>query len=161
VRTRVEVAAWDAPDGVALREAQRVEIDGRYGGDTEPGAKPTAADISVFLLARATDGTAVACGALRHLAGEMAEVKRMFVHPDWRGLGIARQVLAALEDHAAAQGWTVLRLETGERQHEAIGLYLSAGYCRIPNFGPYADAPHSICFERRQTRTPGRYRRQL
>ena len=65
-----------------------------------------------------------------------------------RGTGVGRALLAALEDEARARGWTVLRLETGPLQHEAIGLYTSAGYRPIPQFGAYVGAPQSLCFER-------------
>ena len=72
----------------------------------------------------------------------------MYVAQSHRGQGVSRAVLAALEHAAAGAGWTVLRLETGPLQHEAIGLYTSAGYRPIPKFGPYVDAPQSLCFER-------------
>jgi len=58
-------------------------------------------------------------------------------------------VLGALEAHALARGWTVLRLETGPLQAEAIGLYTSAGYAPIPAFGPYVGSMTSLCFEQR------------
>ena len=145
---RIEPAAWDDPDGVALRALQRADIDSRYGADTEPGTKPTADDISLFVLARDAAGVAIGCGALRRLDDTTAEIKRMFVRTENRGVGVSRMILAALEDWAWVEGWTTLRLETGTLQHEAIGLYTSAGYHRIPNFGPYRDEPLSLCFER-------------
>jgi GNAT superfamily N-acetyltransferase len=145
----VEVADWDSREGAALRDAQREELVGRYEGDVEPGAKPTAADVSVFLLARTADGAPAGCGALRHLEGEVAEIKRMFVAPQHRGRGISRLILTGLEEQALARGWRVLRLETGRLQPEALGLYASAGYVPIPKFGPYVNAAHSLCFERR------------
>lgn len=145
---QIAAANWDDADAVALRAAQRVELDGLYGADVEPGAKPTADDISVFLLARDSDGDPVGCGALRQLDATSAEIKRMFVPHEHRRRGISRAVLAALEEAARDHGWTTLRLETGTLQHEAIGLYESAGYVRIPNFGPYEGQPYSLCYER-------------
>lgn len=145
----VEVATWDSPDGQRLRAAQRVELVAAYDGDVEPGNKPTAADVSVFLLARDSTGEAVGCGALRHLGGEVAEIKRMYVAPAHRGRGVSRLVLGALEAQALSRGWTLLRLETGPLQAEAIGLYTSAGYAPIPAFGPYVGSATSLCFERR------------
>jgi GNAT superfamily N-acetyltransferase len=76
------------------------------------------------------------------------EVKRMFVEPDCRGRGIARRLLAELEECARRAGYSVARLETGVRQPEAIGLYESAGYRRIPNYGMYAGIADSACFEK-------------
>jgi putative acetyltransferase len=145
----VEVADWDSHEGETLRAAQRAELVALYGGDVEPGPKPSASDVSVFLLARGADGEPLGCGALRHLGGQLAEIKRMFVPRSHRGRGISRLILSRLEDQAVARGWTVLRLETGPQQAEAIGLYTSAGYAPIPAFGHYVGSEHSLCFERR------------
>ena len=102
-------------------------------------------------MARADDGEALGCGALRALGADAAEVKRMYVAPAARGRGIAEALLAELEDAARRRGWTTLRLETGPRQPEAIGLYSGAGYRPIAAFGAYVDAPDaedSLFFER-------------
>jgi GNAT superfamily N-acetyltransferase len=144
----VDVVDWDHPAVTALHALQRVEIDGRYGADTEPGTKPSKADISVVVLARDASGTPVGTGALRQLDDVSAELKRMYTTQAARGTGVGRALLAALEQQARGRGWTVLRLETGPLQHEAIGLYTSAGYAPIPQFGPYVGAPQSLCFER-------------
>jgi putative acetyltransferase len=101
-----------------------------------------------FLVAR-IDGHAAGCGALRPLEPGVGEVKRMFVRPAFRGRGVARQVLAALEAAARARGYSMLRLETATRQPEAIGLYRSAGYVEIPCFGADAGNRFSVCFEKR------------
>ncbi len=58
---------YDAPDGTRLRAAMEAELHDRYGGESEPGAKPSAEDVLVFLVARDVDGTALACGGLRRL----------------------------------------------------------------------------------------------
>ncbi|MGI9165141.1 MAG: GNAT family N-acetyltransferase [Pyrinomonadaceae bacterium] len=102
---------------------------------------------AVFLLARIAE-RAVGCGAFRPLWAGEAEVKRMFVLPEARGLGVGREILQQLESAAGEMGYTSLRLETGLRQPEAIGLYESAGYRRVPCYGPYADNPMSVCFEK-------------
>ena len=90
----------------------------------------------------------VGCGALRQLEPGAAEIKRMYVLPEWRGKGVSVLVLAGLEGHAREQGWSVLRLETGPKQPEAVRFYERSGYVRIPNFGPYAADPTSLCYER-------------
>ncbi len=100
-----------------------------------------------FLLAR-LDGRAIGCGALRPIGGRVAEVKRMFVRREARGCGIGRRILSDLESVARARGFASVRLETGTGQPEAIGLYESAGYRRIPCFGVYAHDPRSVCFEK-------------
>jgi putative acetyltransferase len=140
---------WDDADGVALRDAQQREIRARYGGDTEPGVKPSAVDISVFLIAYdPVTSAALGCGALRDLGDNTVEVKRMYVQPDHRGRGIGRRVLAALESHALEQGATRIRLETGRLQPDAVRLYEAAGYRQIPKFGAYIESAKSLCFER-------------
>ena len=148
---KVESAAWDDADVQRLAADQQAEVRARYDGKGEPGTPPSAADISVVLVARADDGEALGCGALRALAADAAEVKRMYVAPSARGRGIAAALLAELEDAARRRGWRTLRLETGLRQPEAISLYSGAGYRPIPAFGAYVDAPDavdSLFFER-------------
>ncbi len=103
---------------------------------------------SAFLIGR-LDGRPVACGAVRPLEGDVGEVKRVYVEPQVRGRGYARRLLAALEEAARRNGYTALRLETGNRQPEAIRLYESAGYRRIEPFGIYVGSRRSVCFEKR------------
>ena len=137
---------WSDPDAVALRAAQRVDIEARYGTpDSEPGPAPTADDITAFFLLRDGDD-AVACGGLRAIDETSGEIKRMFVPTEHRRRGFSRIVLNGLEKHARSLGWSRLLLETGDRQPEAVGLYESAGYRRIPTFGHYADSDLSLCF---------------
>ena len=148
---RLEPARWDHPDVQRLAADQQAEIRARYDGAGEPGTPPSSADISVVLVARDDAGVPLGCGALRHLGGGTAEVKRMYVAPSSRGSGVGKAVLAGLEEFARGRGWTTLRLETGPRQPEAVGLYLSAGYRPVPAFGDYlgaADADDSLFFER-------------
>ena len=76
---------------------------------------------------------------------QVAEIKRMYVIPEARGRGIARQVLIALEAEAQQLGVSRLVLETGLRQVEALALYRRAGFVEIPLFGEYIDSPLSIC----------------
>jgi putative acetyltransferase len=145
---RIETVPFDHPEAIALRDAQRAELAARYGTpDSEPGPAPTAADTTVFLLARDADGTAVGCGALRELEPGAGEVKRMYVVPPRRRSGVAGAVLAALEAEAARRGWTRLRLETGTAQPDAIAFYERHGYRRIANYGHYATSSLSVCYE--------------
>lgn len=89
----------------------------------------------------------IGCGALKRWDGDTAEVKRMYVTPDARGSGAAQALLDALVVGGRALGYRRLVLETGDRQQAAIGLYMRAGFRRIPNFGVYAGAENSMCFE--------------
>jgi putative acetyltransferase len=92
-----------------------------------------------FFIAR-LDCTAVACGGVA-LFDDYAEVKRMYTRPAVRGRGLAKAVLRRLEEEARAAGKTVLRLETGHFQPEAIGLYRRAGFTGCGAFGHYARMP--------------------
>ena len=143
----VKAVPWDDPEATVLRAAQRVEIIALYGPDSEPGLAPSAADIALFVVAYA-NGRAVGCGGLRPLEPGMAEIKRMYVVPEWRGRGVSGAVLSALEAAARRRGWTTLRLETGPAQTAAIRFYERSGYVRIPGFGPYVGQPMSVCYQR-------------
>jgi putative acetyltransferase len=100
-----------------------------------------------FFVARA-DGVAVGCAALRR-DGPEGELKRMFVLERARGMGIGRAILHAVEAAARADGIVVLRLETGVRNTEALGLYRREGYAEQGPFGAYRPDPVSIYMEKR------------
>jgi putative acetyltransferase len=104
-----------------------------------------------FVVAR-IDGRAAGCGAVRR-DGVEGELKRMFV-ADWaRGHGLGRAILSELEVTASADGLSVVRLETGVRNHEALALYRRAGYREIGPFGSYGPDPLSVFMEK--ILTPG------
>jgi putative acetyltransferase len=96
------------------------------------------------------DGRPVACGALQPLGDGVGEIKRMYVRPAYRGQGLSRLILAALEELAVHRGYHTLRLETGYFP-PALGLYQGAGYQPIPLFGQYVGNPRSLCFEKSLT----------
>lgn len=137
---------FDHVDSTLLRSAQQAEISSRYGADdSEPGPKPTAADVAHFFVAY-VDGMPAGCGGLRPLSSDEHEIKRMYVTPAYRGSGISVAVLGALESTARERGVARLVLETGTLQPDAIRFYEREGYVRIPNFGTYADSPISVCY---------------
>ena len=94
------------------------------------------------------EGTPVGCGAFKHFDSETVEIKRMFVEPEFRGKGIALQVLALLEQWAAELNYKACILETGKKQMDAIRLYQKAGYHVIPNYGQYQGVEYSICMQK-------------
>lgn len=97
----------------------------------------------------AYDGeTAVGCGAFKKWDDHTAEIKRMFVLDDYRGKGVATQILASLEAWAKTAGFTQTILETGKRQEDAVALYLKNKYTIIPGYGQYAGVANSICFSK-------------
>jgi len=90
----------------------------------------------------------VACGALRPIDEATVEVRRMFVTATARRKGLALTILRELETRAAGFGFTIMRLETGNRQLSAMALYETLGFTRIAPFGQYANDPLSVCFEK-------------
>jgi putative acetyltransferase len=90
----------------------------------------------------------VACGAIKEYGKDAKEVKRMFTLPEYRGRGIAGQLLAELESWAVELGAKRVVLETGKKQVEAISLYERSGYRRIPNYGQYVYIETSVCYEK-------------
>ena len=95
------------------------------------------------------DGLPAGCGGVQFYGSEYGEIKRMFVRPQFRGLGLARLMLSHLEEYAREHKIHVLRLETGIHQKEAIRLYEKAGFQSIPPFGEYVEDPLSRFFEKR------------
>jgi L-amino acid N-acyltransferase YncA/ribosomal protein S18 acetylase RimI-like enzyme len=105
-------------------------------------------DRGAFLVAFLRDEP-VACGAVRVMANDACELKRMFAAPRWRRLGLSRAILEALEARARTLGAGRVLLETGSRQDAAIAMYTRAGYARIPPFGEYVGSSLSVCMEKR------------
>jgi putative acetyltransferase len=101
-----------------------------------------------FVVARDAEGTALGCGAVV-MNGEWSELKRMYVVPRARGLGVARALLSKLESVAAARGAGILRLETGYLQLDALRLYERAGFSRRGPFAGYGPDPTSVFMEKR------------
>lgn len=143
----VVFAVEDPGSAVARRcfEAYFAELDERFevGFDPARSISADAAELTppagVLLVGRLRSEP-VCCGALKLHGAEPAELKRMWVAPTARGLGLGRRLLAALEREARDRGVTEVRLETNRALVEAIALYRSAGYDEVPAFNeePYA-----------------------
>ena len=104
---------------------------------------------NVTFLAAWQGNHALGCGALRQVdGGAYGEIKRMFVAPAARGERIGQRLLAALETQARANGLTLLKLEAGTRQPEALRLYERAGFGLCERFGDYAPNPVSVYLEK-------------
>jgi putative acetyltransferase len=94
------------------------------------------------------DDVAVGCGAFKEYDPNTIEIKRMFVHPDSRGKGIASAVLKALETWAKEFNYNNFILETGKNNPNAIALYQKWGYEIIPNYDQYENIETSICLKK-------------
>ena len=146
----IRVESAESPVAQVLIAALDAELNVRYPGLPTHGIDgPRFADTGGVFAVGYLDGDAVACGALRPWESG-GEIKRMFVDARFRGRGFSRAILGFLEAAARARGYTHLVLETGDRQHEALGLYRSSGWSPIATYGEYVDALHeSRCFEKR------------
>lgn len=103
----------------------------------------------VHLLGVFENGQPLGCGAIKLLPEGYGEIKRVYVNADARGKGIGRRILAALEQIAVKAGYTLLRLETGVHQPEALQLFKANGFIRTDRFGGYPNDPFSVFMEKR------------
>ena len=145
------IEAVDPRDGVAMtliaaltQELARMYHDEDGSGNFAP------ADVlvprSAFLVG-SLGGRPVACGAYRPMSPDVAEIKRMYVEPDYRGRGLGRRILQELETRARRDGYSRPARDRNP-QPEAIRLYERAGYHRIDCYGIYVGNPRSVCFEK-------------
>jgi putative acetyltransferase len=107
---------------------------------------PQVVDI-VFVVAYVNE-IPVGCGAIRPIDEEAIELKRFYVEVSYRQQGIAKRMLDFLEDQAKAQGYKVVKLETGTEQPEAVNFYEKHGFHAIDKFGEYVDCVSSLCYEK-------------
>jgi putative acetyltransferase len=135
----------DQPDIRDLLSQADQRSAGLYPGDSRPGpdvAALLARDVR-FFVAR-LDGQAIGCGGYAPDGDGAAELKRIFVTAAARGTGVGRLLLQAIEADAIRQGIRLMRLETGIKSVEAIGLYRRFGYRETGPFGAYGPDPLSV-----------------
>lgn len=144
----------DPADGKA-REAVGhyfAEIRRRFGfdsaGQSDKDARLLVPPAGVFVLA-VSDGVPVACGGLQTIGDGVGELKRMWVHDDWRGIGLGSRLLRHLEDQARALGHALARLDTNGALTEAISMYERAGYQPVDRYNDNPWATHF--FEKKLT----------
>lgn len=133
--------ALDEEPAASLASAMRAEMAALYDDlDIDAPSMPSAGPeelgppAGTFLVGFDAGGRAVCCGGVKRLSDGACEIKRMYVVPEARGQGVARELLRALEDAARELGYTVVRLDTGPRQPHAERMYRQAGYRSIGNF---------------------------
>jgi putative acetyltransferase len=140
----------DSPEARALVEEldalliPMYPIESHHGYDVE---KLLRQNVAFFILR--VDGAPAGCGGIHFFGDEYGEVKRMFVRPQYRGMGLSKLMLQHLEEYARERDIPLLRLETGVRQDAAIALYEQFGFYRIPPFADYPDDPLSLHYEKR------------
>ena len=143
----VQIKVTDPRDPAAryCMAAYFAELAERFDAGFDPALSISADDAELtppagLLLVATLHGEPVGCGALKFHDGAPAELKRMWVAPTARGLGLGRRLLSCLEAEAAATGARAVRLETNQTLAEAIGLYRASGYREVAAFNdePYA-----------------------
>ena len=145
----IEPERPDSPDAVALIEELEAHLAPQYPTESRHGLSVDRliAESVAFFVVR-YDGSPAGCGGIKLVGTGYGELKRMYVRPAFRGLGLAKGLVERLAAHACEHGVSLLRLETGIHQREAIGLYERMGFQRIPAFAPYVPDPLSLCFEK-------------
>jgi DNA-binding MarR family transcriptional regulator/ribosomal protein S18 acetylase RimI-like enzyme len=143
----VQLRTVDPRSATATRAVEQyfAELNRRFPGgfDTDGARAADAAAVgdgtAVFVVA-SSDGLPVACGGVQPLTAETGEIKRMWVHPEWRGAGLGSRLLRHLEAVAVKLGYETVRLDTNGTLTDAIALYERAGYRRIARYNdnPYA-----------------------
>jgi putative acetyltransferase len=143
---RVLIEVRDASDPVVLQLSgeHQAEVTLAHGG----GRLSNPPHDGIEFVVGFVDGRPVACGALQPLSLGVGELKRMYVRPPFRGQGLSRLILAALEERALQLGFHTLRLETGQNLAPALGLYQGADYQPIPLYGEDIGSSTSLCFEK-------------
>ncbi|MEC4015256.1 GNAT family N-acetyltransferase [Streptomyces sp. H27-D2] len=155
--------SYGHPDAVKLNDLVQQEYVDRYGDTDVTHMDPAQFEPprGLYLIAYEHDRP-LATGGWRaqdrsddgYSDGD-AELKRMFVLAEARGRGLARRILAALEDSAEAAGRTRMVLETGNKQPEALALYASCGYTYTAKFGYYRFEDDSRCLAKPLPRLRG------
>jgi GNAT superfamily N-acetyltransferase len=140
--------ASEHEDFRALVRLLDADLSDRYGVLQAEYDRHNVVDALQTVVVAYVDQRPAGCGALRPYDRETGEIKRMYVRPAFRGWGIGGHILRELEAWAGELGLVRAILETGRKQHAAIGLYQKHGYRRIENYGPYADQPMSVCYEK-------------
>lgn len=138
----------DHKDFINLVRHLDAELAERDGAEHAFYAQFNKIDKIKYVVVAYEDEKPVGCGAIKEFEPGTVEVKRMFVFPQFRGKGIAGEVLAELERWASELSYNRCILETGLKQPEAIALYRKSRYSRIPNYGQYAGVENSVCFEK-------------
>jgi len=147
--TEIVLERPDTTDAIMLIEELEAHLAPFYPATSRHGysvEKLIKQGVAFFITRH--NGVPAGCGGVQFYGTEYGELKRMFVRPQFRGLGLAKSMLNHLEAYAREHNIHVMRLETGIHQTEAIGLYESMGYRLIPPFGEYQEDPLSRFFEK-------------
>ncbi|MGB7337396.1 MAG: GNAT family N-acetyltransferase [Phototrophicaceae bacterium] len=139
----------DTPDAMQLIDELEATLSPLYPDESRHGYsvdKLIRQGVNFFVVRQ--DGKPIGCGGVQFYGTDYGELKRMYIHPDYRGQGLSKQLLAHLADYSQKEGITLLRLETGIHQTAALGLYENVGFYRIEAFGDYQPDPLAVFMEK-------------
>jgi len=143
---RTEADAPDFPQLVALLTLEIRELYGDFQVIYDKYNEISHLDTVVIAY---VNDIAVGCGCFKEIDGETAEIKRLYVKPSERKMGIASAVLNELEVWAKEEGYSVVITETAKKLDESIRFLKNRGYYVIPNYGPYVGVDSGVCFRKR------------
>ena len=150
MKTIITLERPDTPDAIMLIEELEEHLAPFYPATSRHGysvEKLIKQGVAFFVTRH--DGVPAGCGGVQFFDLEYGELKRMFVRPQFRRLGLAKLMLEHLEAYSLEHNISLLWLETGIHQKEAIGLYERMGYRSRPPFGEYTNDPLSVFFEKK------------
>lgn len=140
----------DSPEAKELIAELEAHLASRYPQESQHGfSVDKLLNESVDFFVVRIEEQAAGCGGIKIFDTAYSEIKRMYVRPQFRGLGLGKLMLDHLAEYSRKQGVGMLRLETGVYQVGAISLYESWGFKPIPPFGSYQEDPLSVFYERR------------
>lgn len=140
------------PDFIALVALLDAQLIDTYGADVMDGFHPhNTLDSIIHAVVVYCDDKPCACGGIKPFDGTSVEVKRIFVKPEYRRLGLGGSVMQRLEELAAADGYQRAVLETAPDMTAAQTLYCQCGFTRMANYPPYVNNPLSVCYEKHLT----------
>lgn len=131
-----------------LMQSFDAELRETYGTHQDEADKQNVFEEAINIVLVAYNERIVGCGGYKPHHENTAEIKRVYVLPEYRGKGIGIGLMDEIEQWAKEDGFKHLILETGDQQHEAIALYRKIGYYDIPKYVPYLDSPVSVCLKK-------------
>ncbi len=131
-----------------LMESFDAELRATYGAHQDEADKNNVFEEAINIVLVYYGNKIAGCGGYKLHHKNTAEIKRVYILPEYRGKGLGIGLMNEIEQWAKEDSFKYLILETGDQQHEAIALYRKIGYYDIPKYAPYLDSPVSVCLKK-------------